>query len=1751
MVRVGKLRDEVTQSLQGHIRRIYPIIQGPKIWGNLVEQRNKYFNNKDRFPLVQEPLIEAIPQYEEGNGSKPENMSNWKYLDGETFSKEDKERMEKLGSTLKSSGVDFNLYPHQKESIIAHLEGRDVVVATGTGSGKTESFLFPAVNHLIEEAIRCDGEDSPRAVKVMVLYPMNALVADQMTRMREIFGNPRVSSRIMSEGFGRFPQFGMYTGRTKFHGWYSSPSWEEDNQGNEIEIWDNEKAIKKMNNFVKPFLEAKKDPNLWNQLRKKGKIPSIGGAVEFAGSDVDPKETIPFKYLPLYTQKFLCKKENRNGRSKDEVRNSRFIISENEKVFERFKMGDRHTKKVPEHLKYLGDGLDRELVSRHQMHLGGVRQYLENRYPKVNPNEFIHQLKVGIPDIMVTNYSMLEYMLMRPMEHIFWYKTSEWLKNSPSSRLLLVVDEAHMYEGAMGTEFSLLLNRMLSVLFPDTEDMEKARERIQFIITSASLGSEESASRDYASGLLSLSKDRKEKMWLPKTKLKQFDHYNGEDTKIDKEVMDKLYDYSKRILSGADRVEFENRLFTEILGEEKFDNILQISESITSGQELGVVRRDRLARFIEYWPAAHRLRRLLTQRKSFSVIQSNQINQSYMSEEISQPEDVEDRLPLRYGIVKNYMFEESESENSVQAMDFLLDIIASAHKFDERRPFLPIRMHLFTRGDTRSRICPRCGSISSDGTERCLMDNCDSLVYELMLDRNCGGSFLLLWWSSEGIKRLNNHERTPDINSFDTPAQAWQIRNKDPNLSRNADNYVGVLSQVLDKETYDNSSPPPNSADKLLNTINGSVKEVDDDNFEQDHYVLIRIFSRGGQMKKSWEKKEGWIDPRVCIYCTRNYAAKKTAQFSNTETRGDQFFNELVSNCTGQLDGDPSSPHAHQGRKMLIFSDGRQRAARLARDLKSAQAKDQGRAMFIHLSNISWYRDLPDKFRVLSELYPYLCLMSANSRTNPLSDSSSAPNRSRMLSHTNLLMIYLDNIYSSETPKLENIPNSVWPDFDKKVQFESFCKKRLKESLKRDINKWTNDDLTHHRMTEEWAKKVNKLKIEIRKTRNHFNKNVANSSFWSELIDDEHIDFRCSNIFQKIFDIDIYNDMKDSESDLPPLKYNHFLSTHKKLRQFSSNLENLIPFFRHEWIIGNPSINQTNLLQEISSNLLKSLEKGEINNEDFALKCQEWNQTYFRLHLYPIPPKQLGDLLLQWIADDLFGIMSLGLGSLRISDDFAPDLNLQEKLGWHITKYALPLIFLDHRKQTKTVGRKTFDSSRAISSNTETSIPKRKTSFPHHDSKYNSQEGKFKNSGINFEDFKTQLPHSLGISICGKDPDNKQIPNPNHPGFNDYLKYYDEFIKWLTNENYQDQSKSILFERGNNRKQVFISSDSLIFEPLDLDFDYSNPSKGVFCSTCLNRRPESHVEVGINCVECSGQSTETIDLTSASTPQLQRERAESYLRERLRPWYKLVTGMGENGKTLAVYRAEEHTAQISEMANDGDGYTRTELYELMFMDIPIQTEITEIGDKYESPPIDILSCTTTMEVGIDLGDLNAVALRTVPPHASNYQQRVGRAGRGSSEVSVALTWVDNSSYAQEFFIKPEKLVTNPKNPPLLYLENRKIRQRHMNAILFQRYFKQPDYSPDTLTFDGMSPGVGQLLESLGTVGGFIHKTGNYGLNGFIEYLNEIDDGTNSSERKIIKNVCNITDENELNNWIKILRDKVKQWPKHFTNEEEE
>lgn len=54
------------------------------------------------------------------------------------------------------------------------------------------------------------------------------------------------------------------------------------------------------------------------------------------------------------------------------------------------------------------------------------------------------------PDILITNYSMLEYMLMRRVEDSFWNTTKRWLDADASHRLLFIIDEAHMYRGSAG-----------------------------------------------------------------------------------------------------------------------------------------------------------------------------------------------------------------------------------------------------------------------------------------------------------------------------------------------------------------------------------------------------------------------------------------------------------------------------------------------------------------------------------------------------------------------------------------------------------------------------------------------------------------------------------------------------------------------------------------------------------------------------------------------------------------------------------------------------------------------------------------------------------------------------------------------------------------------------------------------------------------------------------------------------------------------------------------------------------------------------------------------------------------------------------------------------------------------------------------------------------------------------------------------------------------------------------------------------
>ena len=89
-------------------------------------------------------------------------------------------------------------------------------------------------------------------------------------------------------------------------------------------------------------------------------------------------------------------------------------------------------------------------------------------------------MQTNTPDILITNYSMLEYMLMRQIESGIWDDTKEWLNSSKENKLLVVLDEAHMYRGSAGGEIALLLDRLFSRL-------NISLDKIQYILTTASM----------------------------------------------------------------------------------------------------------------------------------------------------------------------------------------------------------------------------------------------------------------------------------------------------------------------------------------------------------------------------------------------------------------------------------------------------------------------------------------------------------------------------------------------------------------------------------------------------------------------------------------------------------------------------------------------------------------------------------------------------------------------------------------------------------------------------------------------------------------------------------------------------------------------------------------------------------------------------------------------------------------------------------------------------------------------------------------------------------------------------------------------------------------------------------------------------------------------------------------------------------------------------------------------------------------
>ncbi len=177
----------------------------------------------------------------------------------------------------------------------------------------------------------------------------------------------------------------------------------------------------------------------------------------------------------------------------------------------------------------------------------------------------------------------------------------------------------------------------------------------------------------------------------------------------------------------------------------------------------------------------------------------------------------------------------------------------------------------------------------------------------------------------------------------------------------------------------------------------------------------------------------------------------------------------------------------------------------------------------------------------------------------------------------------------------------------------------------------------------------------------------------------------------------------------------------------------------------------------------------------------------------------------------------------------------------------------------------------------------------------------------------------------------------------------------------------------------------------------------VRCDVCGSPRP--YAPLGSPCPLCRGQ------LVAWPTDEVDQNRTV----RRIRAEY-----------TVPLF-AGEHTAQV-----------------------PNETRI-RLEESFKAPPaqsaVNVLACSPTLEMGIDVGGLDAVALRNIPPRPDNYAQRGGRAGR-RSRIGLVLGYARSTPHDQYFFDRPAEMIAGEVAAPALALSNRDALLRHLNAILF-------------------------------------------------------------------------------------------------------
>ncbi len=142
-------------------------------------------------------------------------------------------------------------------------------------------------------------------------------------------------------------------------------------------------------------------------------------------------------------------------------------------------------------------------------------------------------------------------------------------------------------------------------------------------------------------------------------------------------------------------------------------------------------------------------------------------------------------------------------------------------------------------------------------------------------------------------------------------------------------------------------------------------------------------------------------------------------------------------------------------------------------------------------------------------------------------------------------------------------------------------------------------------------------------------------------------------------------------------------------------------------------------------------------------------------------------------------------------------------------------------------------------------------------------------------------------------------------------------------------------------------------------------------------------------------------------------------------------------------------SDVSDLINEGGNYFCAAEHSAQ----QPKNKLDKYEDQFKAGKLNLLSCSTTMEMGVDIGGISVVAMNNVPPHPANYLQRAGRAGRRREGRSLALAVCKNTPHDQSVFNNPLWPFTTAMRMPKVSLQSPELIQRHINAWLLSHWLK--------------------------------------------------------------------------------------------------